>query len=151
MWGTGLSYQAVYYMLCKPWRVKRLDPATLERLCPLFRCQPGDLIGFDPERPCRPRAHTVKVNPLTADFRREWLMTFAERLRAGQDAKLDRYSLPSERGLTEMDDELDDEAGVESDAAEWVPPWQRGVPAVEPHTPDFSPAYRQKGLTDDWT
>src|SRR5687768_17096628 len=52
--GTGLSYQALYHMLRKPWRVKRLDLATLERLCAFFDCQPGDLLGFDPELPARP-------------------------------------------------------------------------------------------------
>ncbi len=39
MRATGVSYQTVYTLLRKPARVRRVDLATLERLCALFQCE----------------------------------------------------------------------------------------------------------------
>src|SRR3954452_9435533 len=82
MRAIGLSYEAVYKLLRKSSRIQRVDIATLERLCALFRCAPGDLLGIDWRYPPHPRAHTASVNPLADDLRRDWPMRFAERLTA---------------------------------------------------------------------
>ena len=51
MRGTGLSYGTLYHMLRKPWRIKRLDLATLERVCQFYQRQPADLFLYDAEAP----------------------------------------------------------------------------------------------------
>jgi DNA-binding Xre family transcriptional regulator len=150
MRGTGLSYQAVYHLLRKPWRVKRLDLATLERLCAFFDCQPGDLLGFDPERPSHSRAHTETVNPLTADFRREWPTTFAQRLSADLYGRLHGYALPSDENIRDTDDELDDASeqpwlGDDFNPAEYVLPDQWGDSG--PSNPNHA-ALHQPGVWD---
>ncbi len=74
--GSGLSYQTVYHLLRKPWRVKRLDMETLTALCRFLDCQPGDLLTYDPdELPSTRLAPTV--NPLRGD----WPEQFLRRLR----------------------------------------------------------------------
>jgi DNA-binding Xre family transcriptional regulator len=84
MRATGLSYQTVYMLLRKPAKVRRVDVATLERLCAVFECEPGELLGIDWRYSPHPRAHTAKLNPLSAEHRLPWPESFYRRCVADQ-------------------------------------------------------------------
>ena len=66
---TGLAWQTCYDLVRTPWRVKRLDFATVERVCEALACTPGDLLAFDPKAPARVPLRP-RVNPLASGAER---------------------------------------------------------------------------------
>ena len=40
--------------ILKTGKARAIRFSTLEALCAVLECQPGDLLGFEPERPARP-------------------------------------------------------------------------------------------------
>jgi len=75
MRGAGIGYSTAFDLLRRPWRISRLDLGTLERVCQFYRCQPAELLVYDPDGPARARP-TPAVNPLL-----EAPGAFMERLR----------------------------------------------------------------------
>jgi DNA-binding Xre family transcriptional regulator len=51
---AGLTMTAAY-RLAKPGAIQRIDTATLEALCDVFRCGPGDLLVRTKQLATRPR------------------------------------------------------------------------------------------------
>jgi DNA-binding Xre family transcriptional regulator len=100
---TGLSYQTVYTLLRKPQRVRRIDLATLERLCAALRCNPGDLLKIDWRYSPHPRINTAKLNPLAAEHRLPWPESLYRRCVAGQYEQVTDPEPPAE-GDTERPD-----------------------------------------------
>lgn len=96
--GTGLSYQALYTLLRRPDRVRRLDLATLERLCAFIQCEPGDLLRMDWDAQPHPRQHTETVNPLSKAWqatRPEWEQILRPKL-GGQRPRVPYAPWPKE-------------------------------------------------------
>jgi DNA-binding Xre family transcriptional regulator len=113
MRATGLSYQTVYMLLRKPAKVRRVDVATLERLCAVFECEPGELLGINWRYSPHPRAHTAKLNPLSAENRLPWPEPFYRRCVAGQ------YDGPDESSMAFASDASDDDELDEGGEAAW--------------------------------
>src|SRR5712692_2111171 len=63
MRGAGIGYSTAFELLRRPWRISRLDLGTLERVCQFYRCQPAELLVYDPSAPVRQRP-VPTANPL---------------------------------------------------------------------------------------
>src|SRR5262249_44385823 len=75
MRGGGIGSSTAYEWLRRPWRISRLDLGTLERVCQFYRCQPAELLVYEPGAPVRARPMPT-TNPLPYEP-----ASFLERLR----------------------------------------------------------------------